>query len=90
MLLIIVCLAYIIPDRSSAISLRKLYFLAFTGALNDVWDFTESYLLLSVWQNRFYVYTTAAVLIGVWCIVNMLFKKVIKCVYLNSLLGFAL
>ncbi|CAM4551961.1 unnamed protein product [Leuciscus chuanchicus] len=44
------------------------------GALNDVWDFTESYLL-SVWQNRFYVYTTAAVLIGVWCIVNMLFKK---------------
>ncbi|XDV32544.1 hypothetical protein PO909_003333, partial [Leuciscus waleckii] len=46
----------------------------FTGALNDVWDFTESYLL-SVWQNRFYVYTTAAVLIGVWCIVNMLFKK---------------
>ncbi|XP_056099089.1 S-adenosyl-L-methionine-dependent tRNA 4-demethylwyosine synthase TYW1 isoform X2 [Rhinichthys klamathensis goyatoka] len=44
------------------------------GALNDVWDFTESYLL-SVWQNRFYVYTTAAVLIGVWFIVNMLFKK---------------
>ncbi|XP_039526483.1 S-adenosyl-L-methionine-dependent tRNA 4-demethylwyosine synthase TYW1 isoform X2 [Pimephales promelas] len=44
------------------------------GALNDVWDFTESYLL-SVWQGRFYVYTTAAVLIGVWFIVNTLFKK---------------
>ncbi|KAK7171624.1 hypothetical protein R3I93_004049 [Phoxinus phoxinus] len=44
------------------------------GALNDVWDFTESYLL-PLWQNRFYVYTTAAVLIGVWFIVNMLFKK---------------
>ncbi|KAF4103996.1 S-adenosyl-L-methionine-dependent tRNA 4-demethylwyosine synthase TYW1 [Onychostoma macrolepis] len=44
------------------------------GALNDVWDFTESYLL-TVWQNRLYVYTTAAVLIGVWFTVNMLFKK---------------
>ncbi|XP_073688928.1 S-adenosyl-L-methionine-dependent tRNA 4-demethylwyosine synthase TYW1-like, partial [Garra rufa] len=44
------------------------------GALNDVWDFTES-CLLSVWQNRLYVYTTAAVLIGVWFTVNMLFKK---------------
>lgn len=52
----------------------------FTGALNAVWDFTESYLL-TVWHNRVYVYTTAAVLIGVWFTVNMLFKKVIKCVY---------
>uniref|UniRef100_A0A672LQ32 tRNA 4-demethylwyosine synthase (AdoMet-dependent) n=1 Tax=Sinocyclocheilus grahami TaxID=75366 RepID=A0A672LQ32_SINGR len=52
----------------------KLYSRAFTGALNDVWEFTESYLL-TVWQNRLYVYTTAAVLIGVWLTVNMLFKK---------------
>ncbi len=54
-------------------------FRTFTGA-DDVWGFTESYLL-TVWQNRVYVYTTAAVLIGVWFTVNMLFKKVIKCVY---------
>uniref|UniRef100_A0A671Q571 S-adenosyl-L-methionine-dependent tRNA 4-demethylwyosine synthase TYW1 n=1 Tax=Sinocyclocheilus anshuiensis TaxID=1608454 RepID=A0A671Q571_9TELE len=46
-------------------------------ALNDVWEFTESYLL-TVWRNRLCVYTTAAVLIGVWLTVNMLFKKVIK------------
>uniref|UniRef100_A0A8C2KMI1 tRNA 4-demethylwyosine synthase (AdoMet-dependent) n=1 Tax=Cyprinus carpio TaxID=7962 RepID=A0A8C2KMI1_CYPCA len=46
----------------------------FTGALKDVWDFTESYLL-TVWQNRVYVYTTAAVLIGACFTVNMLFKK---------------
>ncbi|XP_067307202.1 S-adenosyl-L-methionine-dependent tRNA 4-demethylwyosine synthase TYW1 [Pseudorasbora parva] len=45
-----------------------------SDTLNDVWDYTGSYLL-SVWQNRFYVYTTAAVLIGVWFIVNMLFKQ---------------
>ncbi|KAL1260598.1 hypothetical protein QQF64_008425, partial [Cirrhinus molitorella] len=45
-----------------------------SGALNDVWDFTES-CLRSLWQNRLYVYTTAAVLIGVWFTVNMLFKK---------------
>ncbi len=49
-------------------------FRTFTGA-DDVWGFTESYLL-TVWQNRVYVYTTAAVLIGVWFTVNMLFKKV--------------
>ncbi len=54
-------------------------FRAFTGA-DDVWGFTERYLQ-TVWQNRVYVYTTAAVLIGVWFTVNMLFKKVIKCVY---------
>uniref|UniRef100_A0A673K691 S-adenosyl-L-methionine-dependent tRNA 4-demethylwyosine synthase TYW1 n=1 Tax=Sinocyclocheilus rhinocerous TaxID=307959 RepID=A0A673K691_9TELE len=42
--------------------------------LNDVWDYTESYLL-TVWQNRLYVYTTAAVLIGVCFTMNMLFKK---------------
>ncbi len=53
-------------------------FRAFTGA-DDVWGFTERYLQ-TVWQNRVYVYTTAAVLIGVWFTVNMLFKKVIKCV----------
>uniref|UniRef100_A0A8C1PZL6 S-adenosyl-L-methionine-dependent tRNA 4-demethylwyosine synthase TYW1 n=1 Tax=Cyprinus carpio TaxID=7962 RepID=A0A8C1PZL6_CYPCA len=47
---------------------------SFTGALNDVWEFTESYLL-TVWQNRVYVYTTAAVLIAVCFTVNMLFKK---------------
>lgn len=45
-----------------------------SGALNDVWEFTESYLL-TVWQNRVYVYTTAAVLIAVCFTVNMLFKK---------------
>uniref|UniRef100_A0A8C2JD09 S-adenosyl-L-methionine-dependent tRNA 4-demethylwyosine synthase TYW1 n=1 Tax=Cyprinus carpio TaxID=7962 RepID=A0A8C2JD09_CYPCA len=50
---------------------------SFTGALNDVWEFTESYLL-TVWQNRVYVYTTAAVLIAVCFTVNMLFKKVIN------------
>uniref|UniRef100_A0A671Q508 S-adenosyl-L-methionine-dependent tRNA 4-demethylwyosine synthase TYW1 n=1 Tax=Sinocyclocheilus anshuiensis TaxID=1608454 RepID=A0A671Q508_9TELE len=54
--------------------LCKLYSRAFTGALNDVWEFTESYLL-TVWRNRLCVYTTAAVLIGVWLTVNMLFKK---------------
>uniref|UniRef100_A0A671PQP3 S-adenosyl-L-methionine-dependent tRNA 4-demethylwyosine synthase TYW1 n=1 Tax=Sinocyclocheilus anshuiensis TaxID=1608454 RepID=A0A671PQP3_9TELE len=52
----------------------KLYSRAFTGVLNDVWDYTESYLL-TVWQNRLYVYTTAAVLIGVCFTMNMLFKK---------------
>uniref|UniRef100_A0A673HHX6 Flavodoxin-like domain-containing protein n=1 Tax=Sinocyclocheilus rhinocerous TaxID=307959 RepID=A0A673HHX6_9TELE len=47
------------------------------SALNDVWEFTESYLL-TVWQNRLYVYTTAAVLIGVWLTVNipLLYKSV--------------
>ncbi|XP_016304501.1 S-adenosyl-L-methionine-dependent tRNA 4-demethylwyosine synthase-like [Sinocyclocheilus anshuiensis] len=45
-----------------------------SGVLNDVWDYTESYLL-TVWQNRLYVYTTAAVLIGVCFTMNMLFKK---------------
>uniref|UniRef100_A0A8C2ANR4 S-adenosyl-L-methionine-dependent tRNA 4-demethylwyosine synthase TYW1 n=1 Tax=Cyprinus carpio TaxID=7962 RepID=A0A8C2ANR4_CYPCA len=55
---------------------------SFTGALNDVWEFTESYLL-TVWQNRVYVYTTAAVLIAVCFTVNMLFKKVIKCNYMQ-------
>uniref|UniRef100_A0A672RV13 tRNA 4-demethylwyosine synthase (AdoMet-dependent) n=1 Tax=Sinocyclocheilus grahami TaxID=75366 RepID=A0A672RV13_SINGR len=47
---------------------------AMSGVLNDVWDYTESYLL-TVWQNRLYVYTTAAVLIGVCFTMNMLFKK---------------
>ncbi|XP_043115690.1 S-adenosyl-L-methionine-dependent tRNA 4-demethylwyosine synthase TYW1 [Puntigrus tetrazona] len=45
-----------------------------SGALRDVWDFTESYLL-TVWQNRLYVYTTAAVFIGVWFTLNVLLKK---------------
>ncbi|XP_026138390.1 S-adenosyl-L-methionine-dependent tRNA 4-demethylwyosine synthase TYW1 isoform X1 [Carassius auratus] len=45
-----------------------------SDALHDVWDFTES-CLLTVWQNRLCVYTTAAVLIGVWFTVNMLLKK---------------
>ncbi|XP_051521750.1 S-adenosyl-L-methionine-dependent tRNA 4-demethylwyosine synthase TYW1 isoform X1 [Myxocyprinus asiaticus] len=45
-----------------------------SGALNDVWEYTASYLL-TVWQNRLYVYTTSAVLIGIWFTVNMAFKK---------------
>ncbi|KAI2656181.1 S-adenosyl-L-methionine-dependent tRNA 4-demethylwyosine synthase TYW1 [Labeo rohita] len=62
------CLLY--SAVGAEMSVCKLYSLAFTGALS----FTESYLL-TVWQNRLYVYTTAAVLIGVWFTVNMLFKK---------------
>uniref|UniRef100_A0A673K6E6 S-adenosyl-L-methionine-dependent tRNA 4-demethylwyosine synthase TYW1 n=1 Tax=Sinocyclocheilus rhinocerous TaxID=307959 RepID=A0A673K6E6_9TELE len=54
--------------------------------LNDVWDYTESYLL-TVWQNRLYVYTTAAVLIGVCFTMNMLFKKVIKRGFAKELAG---
>lgn len=45
-----------------------------SGVLNDVRDYTEGYLQV-LWQNRLYVYSTAAVLIGVWFTVNMLFKK---------------
>lgn len=55
---------------------------ALTGALNDVWGYTEPYLL-AVWQNRLYVYTAAAVLIGLWFIVNVAFRKVMCSVFLT-------
>lgn len=47
----------------------------FTGALNDVWGYTEPYLR-AVWQNRLCLYTAAAVLIGLWFTVNVGFRKV--------------
>lgn len=55
---------------------------ALKGALNDVWGYTEPYLL-AVWQNRLYVYTTAAVLIGLWFTVNVAFRKVMCSVFLT-------
>lgn len=45
-----------------------------SDALSDIWGYTEPYLL-AVWQNRLYLYTAAAVLIGVWFTVNLAFKK---------------
>ncbi|XP_050985525.1 S-adenosyl-L-methionine-dependent tRNA 4-demethylwyosine synthase TYW1 [Labeo rohita] len=57
-----------------AVLLSCLLYSAVGAEMSGALSFTESYLL-TVWQNRLYVYTTAAVLIGVWFTVNMLFKK---------------
>ncbi|XP_066534164.1 S-adenosyl-L-methionine-dependent tRNA 4-demethylwyosine synthase TYW1 isoform X2 [Hoplias malabaricus] len=44
------------------------------GMMDSAWSATEGWLF-AVWQNRLYVYTAAAVLIGLWFTVNIVFKK---------------
>ncbi|KAI4880574.1 hypothetical protein NFI96_018128 [Prochilodus magdalenae] len=45
-----------------------------SGTLESAWSYTEGWLL-AVWQSRLYVYTAAAVLVGIWFTVNMALKK---------------
>ncbi|XP_036415507.1 S-adenosyl-L-methionine-dependent tRNA 4-demethylwyosine synthase TYW1 isoform X2 [Colossoma macropomum] len=45
-----------------------------SGTLDSAWTYTEAWLL-AAWQNRLYVYTAAAVLVGLWFTVNMALKK---------------
>ncbi|KAL7848609.1 hypothetical protein SRHO_G00202320 [Serrasalmus rhombeus] len=45
-----------------------------SGTLDSAWTCTEAWLL-AAWQNRLYVYSAAAVLIGLWFTVNMALKK---------------
>ncbi|KAM9468428.1 S-adenosyl-L-methionine-dependent tRNA 4-demethylwyosine synthase TYW1 isoform 1-T1 [Clarias gariepinus] len=45
-----------------------------SGSLNNAWLYAEA-SLLAVWHNRLYLYTAAALLIGVWLTVNMTRKK---------------
>lgn len=45
------------------------------GNLDNVRRYTESYVL-ALWQNRLYLYTAAAVAVGMWFALNLLLKKV--------------
>ncbi|XP_072547350.1 S-adenosyl-L-methionine-dependent tRNA 4-demethylwyosine synthase TYW1 isoform X2 [Salminus brasiliensis] len=44
------------------------------GAMDSAWSYAEGWLW-TVWQSRLYVYTAAAVLLGLWLTVNMTLKK---------------
>ncbi|XP_017346986.1 S-adenosyl-L-methionine-dependent tRNA 4-demethylwyosine synthase TYW1 [Ictalurus punctatus] len=44
------------------------------GYLDNAWLYTEAFLA-AVWRDRLYVYTAAALLIGLWLTVNMTMKK---------------
>ncbi|KAG9265240.1 S-adenosyl-L-methionine-dependent tRNA 4-demethylwyosine synthase isoform X1 [Astyanax mexicanus] len=45
-----------------------------SGLVDGAWSYTEGWLWM-VWQSRLYVYTAAAVLLGLWLTVNMTLKK---------------
>ncbi|XP_060799659.1 S-adenosyl-L-methionine-dependent tRNA 4-demethylwyosine synthase TYW1 [Neoarius graeffei] len=45
-----------------------------TESLENAWLYTEAFLS-AVWHNRLYVYTAAALLIGLWVIVNVTMRK---------------
>ncbi|KAI5611139.1 S-adenosyl-L-methionine-dependent tRNA 4-demethylwyosine synthase isoform X1, partial [Silurus asotus] len=46
----------------------------FAGSLDNAWIYAEAFFW-SVWHKRIYVYTAAALIIGLWLTVNMMMKK---------------
>ncbi|KAI5098717.1 S-adenosyl-L-methionine-dependent tRNA 4-demethylwyosine synthase isoform X1 [Silurus meridionalis] len=45
-----------------------------SGSLDNAWSYAEAFFW-SVWHKRLYVYTVAALIIGLWLTVNMIMKK---------------